>query len=78
MFPLKLGASAALMTLKQNVHELVDALPDDSPLLRDVTDVLRLNRALDDAMDDIREGRVMGSDEFMAKVAATWPKKSSE
>ena len=78
LFPLKLRASAAAMTPKQNVYALVEALPDDSPLLRDVTDVLRLNRALDEAMDDIREGRTMGSDEFIAKVAAQWPKKSSE
>ena len=65
------------MTLKQYAHELVDALPDDSPLLRDVTESLRLNRALGEAMEDIEEGRTMSADEFMAKVESKWPKKIS-
>jgi hypothetical protein len=34
------------MGLKQNIHDLVDALPEDSPLLKEVGEALRLNRAI--------------------------------
>ena len=43
------------MTVKQQIHDLVEALPDDSPLLLEVRETLRMNRALAEAMDDIRE-----------------------
>ena len=65
------------MTIKEYAHKLVDALPDDSPLLRDFTESLRLNRALGEAMDDVREGRTMSAEQFLAKVEARWPKKLS-
>ncbi len=45
------------MTLKQQVHDLVEDLPEDSPLLMEVREALRLNRAIGEAMDDMSEGR---------------------
>ncbi len=57
------------MTLKQQVHELVEELPDNSPLLVEVRETLRMNHAIGEAMDDVREVRTFGAEEFMAKVA---------
>ena len=65
------------MTLKQQVHDLVDDLPEDSPLLVEVRETLRMNRALGEALDDVREGRVYGAEEFTAKVQERWPRKAS-
>jgi hypothetical protein len=65
------------MTLKQHIHELVDELPDDSPLLIEVREALRMNHALGEAMEDLREGRVYEAEDFMAKVEQRWPRKST-
>ena len=65
------------MTLKQQVHDLVDELPDDSPLLAEVRETLRMNHAIGEAMEDVREGRTYGAEEFMAKVQERWPRKAS-
>lgn len=65
------------MTLKQQVHHLVDELPDDSPLLAEVRETLRMNHAIGEAMEDVREGRTFGAEEFMAKVQERWPRKTS-
>ena len=65
------------MTLKQQVHDLVEDLPDDSPLLVEVRETLRMNRALGEAFDDVREGRVYEAEEFTAKVQERWPREAS-
>lgn len=65
------------MTLKQQVHDLVDELPDDSPLLAEVRETLRLNHAIGEAMEDVREGRTYTAEEFAAKVQERWPRKAS-
>ena len=65
------------MTLKQQIHDLVDDLPDDSPLLVEVRETLRMNHAIGEAMDDVREGRTCSADEFVAKVEQRWPRKAS-
>ena len=65
------------MTLKQQIHDLVDDLPDDSPLLVEVRETLRMNHAIGEAMDDVREGRTYSADEFVAKVELRWPRKAS-
>ena len=65
------------MTLKQQVHHLVDELPDDSPLLAEVRETLRMNHAIGEAMEDVREGRTYSTEEFMAKVQERWPRKAS-
>ena len=65
------------MTLKQQIHDLVDDLPDDSPLLVEVRETLRMNHAIGEAMEDVREGRTYRAEEFMAKVEQRWPRKAS-
>jgi hypothetical protein len=62
------------MTLKEQIHELVDVMPDDSPVLLELREQLRLNQALVEAMEDVRAGRVYEADEFMAKVEQRWPR----
>jgi hypothetical protein len=66
------------MTVKQQIHDLVDELPDDSPLLIEVHEALRMNHAIGEAMEDVRDGRTYGAEDFMAKVQERWPRKSSE
>lgn len=65
------------MTLKQQIHELVDGLPDDSPLLAEVRETLRMNHAIGEAIEDVREGRTYTAEEFTAKVQERWPRKAS-
>ena len=65
------------MTLKQQIHDLVDELPDDSPLLIDVRETLRMNYAIGEAMEDVRAGRTYSAEDFMAKVQQRWPRKTS-
>ena len=65
------------MTLKQQIHDLVEQLPDNSPLLVDVRETLRMNRAIGEALDDVREGRTFSAEEFTAKVQQRWPRQAS-
>jgi hypothetical protein len=65
------------VTLKQQIHDLVDELPEDSPLLIEVRETLRLNRALGEALEDVREGRTHSAEDFMTKVQERWPRKAS-
>ena len=64
------------MTLKQQIHDLVEDLPDDSPLLVEVRETLRMNYAIGAAMEDVREGRTYSAEKFMAKVQQQWPRKA--
>jgi len=57
------------VTLKQHVHELVDELPDDSPILAEVNETLRLNQAIGEAMEDSREGRTIEAGDFLKRVS---------
>ena len=65
------------MTLKQHIHELVDTLPDDSPLLFEIREMLRLNQALREATADVDAGRTYTSEEFIAQVQERWPRRAS-
>ena len=65
------------MTLKQQIHDFVEELPDNSPLLVEVRESLWMNHAIGEAMDDVREGRTFSAEEFMAKVQGRWPRKAS-
>jgi hypothetical protein len=70
-------AKAGDMTLKQQIHDLVDELPDNSPVLFEVREALRMNHAIGEAMEDVRNGRIYGEEDFMARVKEPWPRKSS-
>lgn len=64
-------------SLKQQVHELVDELPEDSATLDEIFETLRLNQALGEAYEDVEAGRVMESDKFMRQVEQRWPRNST-
>ena len=66
------------MTLKQQVHLLIDELPDDSPVLIEVCEALRMDHAIGEAVADARAGRIYSVEEFMAKVRERWPQGGSE
>lgn len=66
------------MTLKDEIHHLVNDLPEDSVVLLEFREALRMNRAIDEAMADLREGRTYEAQEFMAKVQERWPRPASE
>lgn len=63
------------MTLKQEVHELVEALPEDSPFLADMRDTLKLNQALAEGLADAEAGRTYTAEELLEKVRQRWPNK---
>ncbi|MDQ3623788.1 MAG: hypothetical protein M3463_15075 [Verrucomicrobiota bacterium] len=65
------------MSLKQQVTISSNELPDDSPLLIEVSETLRMNHAIGEAMEDVRAGRTYSAEEFMAKVQERWPRKAS-
>jgi hypothetical protein len=69
------------MTLKQELHALVDALvdalPDDSPRLAGLGESLRMSRALDEGFEDVQQGRTCEADAFLRKVQQRWPRKTS-
>ena len=62
------------MTLKQQIHDLVEELPDNSLVLADVRETLRMNRAIGEAVDDLCEGRTFSAEKFTAKVQERWPR----
>jgi hypothetical protein len=64
------------MTLKQHIHELVDGLPDDSPLLVEVRETLRMNQALREAVADVEANRTFALAEFMTRVQERWPRQT--
>lgn len=63
------------MSLKEEIHELVDELPEDSLSLREIRESLRMSKALDEAKEDFRQGRFYTSEEFEAEMEKRWPRK---
>ena len=47
-------------------------------VLTEVRETLRMNHAIGEAMEDVREGRTYGGEEFLAKVQERWPRKSNQ
>jgi hypothetical protein len=66
------------MTLKQEVHALIEELPDDAPWLREIRESLRMSKALDEAKEDFRQGRFYTSEEFEVELEKRWPRKKSQ
>jgi hypothetical protein len=65
------------MTVKQEVLELIDEMPDDSASLRELRESLRMSKAITDAREDIRQGNFYTAKEFMAEVEKRWPRRNS-
>jgi hypothetical protein len=56
---------------------LVDALPEDALVLTEVDEVLRLNRELSEAFDDLKNGRTLSPHELLAKIEERWPRANT-
>lgn len=55
------------MSVKEAVHKLVDELPDDAPELLSFYERLRLSRAIEKGMEDVRAGRVSTPEEVLER-----------
>ena len=60
------------MSVKEAVHKLVDEMPDDAPELLDFYERLRLNRAIAEARQSIREGRYYTLEEVERMTEERW------
>ena len=65
------------MTLKQQALQMVDDLPEDSPVLAEVIETVRLNQGIGEAMADVAAGRTMEADEFVKRVEEKWPRNTT-
>jgi hypothetical protein len=52
-------------SLKEEVHQLIDKMPDDSQYLRDLLETLRLNQAIAEAQEDVKAGRLISADDML-------------
>lgn len=66
------------MTLKEEVHAMVQALPENSKSLVSVREKLRLDCALAEAFNDVENGGVIDADTFMEEVLKRWPARTPE
>jgi predicted transcriptional regulator len=65
------------MSVKETIHQWIDKLPDDSPGLRDLYEEARLDAAIDEAMEDVRAGRVITFEEMDRRMKEKWAKRNS-
>ena len=65
------------MTLKQQALQMVDELPEDSPVLAEVIEAVRLNQGLGEALTDVQAGRTVGAEDFMKRVEEKWPRNNT-
>ena len=61
------------MTLKQQALQMVDDLPEDSPVLAEVIETVRLNQSIGEAMADVAVGWTMEAEDFVKRVGENWP-----
>ena len=66
------------MTLKERAHKLIDAMPDDSPSLRDLCENLALNKAIQEGLADIAAGRICSLEEVEAEFQERWKEEHSK
>ena len=65
------------MSVKETIHQWVDAIPDDSPGLRELYEEARLDLAIAEAKKSIAEGRSFTLEEVEAMMEEKWAKKRS-
>lgn len=58
--------------LKEEVRQLLDQLPDNSPLLGELKENIRLNLAIQEAYGDVEEGLVYHAKDFIQRVEDKW------
>ena len=70
-------ASFRAMSMKETIHQWVDAFPDDHPGLRELYEEARLGLAIGEAEQDIAEGRVLTLEEVKQRMEEKWAKRRS-
>ena len=65
------------MSLRQQVHHLIDELPADSPLLAEIREIMRRNHLLDEALEETPKGRTNGAEELSANGHDPQSRKTS-
>ena len=71
----KFHATVTAMTLKERTHLLVEAMPEDSPRLREVCEQLAQEKAIEDGLQDLRAGRVIPAEEAIKELRERWAKR---
>ncbi len=66
------------MTLKERAHQLIDAMPDDSPSLHEICENLALRNAIQEGLDDVAAGRVYPAEQVLAELKQRWAKRRSK
>ena len=66
------------MTLKERAHKLIDAMPDDSPSLREICENLALKKAIQEGLDDIAAGRVYPLEEVEREFQERWARQQTK
>ena len=64
-------------TLKEQVHQLIDDMPDDSQYLKDLLETLRLNQAIAEANEDVKAGRLIEADDMLKWAEEKWQKHTT-
>ena len=65
------------MSVKETIHEWINALPDDAAELHDLYERLRLERAIEEARQSIREGRCYTLEQVEQMTEEKWAQRHS-
>jgi len=66
------------MSVKETIHKWVDSIPDDAPGLLELYEEARLNLAIAEAEEDVRNGRVLTFEEMDRRMEEKWAKRRSQ
>ena len=66
------------MSVKETIHKWVDSLSEEGSMLHDLYEKARLDEAISEAKQAIREGRVLTWEEADRRMQEKWAKRDSE
>ena len=70
-------ATLRTMSVKETIHEWVEGLSEDGPILHDLYEKARLDQAISEAKQAIMEGRVLTWEEADRRMKEKWAKRDS-
>ena len=65
------------MSVKETIHQWVDAIPDDSPGLRELYEEARLDLAIAEAKKSLAEKGGIPIEKVQRRFEERWPKRLS-
>jgi hypothetical protein len=65
------------MSVKETIHRWIEELPDDAPALLDFYERIRLNRAIEEGLLCVRDGRTLTFEEGDRRMKEKWAKRNS-